>query len=179
MQEKSDEELVSEIQTGNVLAFEALVKRYQNRLVGFIYRLTKDYPLSEEIVQDALFSIYKSIDRIDTKQKFSTYLFVVAKNTAISRLRSQKKTISLTEITLAETDEIIYEKLTHNETKETIQRALSSLTSQQREVIKLYYFADLAYEEISQRLKLPLNTVRTHLRRGRESLKKILNYEND
>jgi RNA polymerase sigma-70 factor (ECF subfamily) len=179
MQKTSDEALVRQIQEGSILAFEILVKRYQTGLSHFVYRIVFDEKTAEEVVQDSFFSVYKSVDRIDTHRKFSTYLFTIAKNQAISALRSLKKTVSLEEETAIETDESIYEKLSAQERHDGIKTALGQISQHNRQIIELYYFADLSYEEIARKVKLPINTVRTRLRRGKAELQKILRYEAD
>ena len=126
---------------------------------------------AEEVVQDAFFSVYRHIDRIDTTKKFSTYLFEVAKNAAISHLRKHKATISLEDIDEISTDESIYERVSNGERREMIERALSGLSHKYQQVIRHYYFDDLSYEQISRKLGLPMNTVRTHLARAKAQLK--------
>ena len=129
-------------------------------------------------MQDALFKIYGAIDRVDTKKKFSTYLFEITKNTAISALRGKRNTIPLEAIVTASDDEAIYEQLNRKEEQERVRRAIRTLPDKYRHVIALYYFDELSYEEISKTVRLPINTVRTHLYRAKEQLKRKLHYEN-
>jgi len=174
MDDLTDEQLVSKIQTGDVLAFETIVKRYQGRLWRLVQRISRDDATSEEVVQDALFSFYRTIDRFDTRKKVSGYLFTIARNAAISRLRQAKKQVSLEEIELAEEDETLYKQLVQSEEKRKVARALRHLPEKYRSIIRLYFFSELSYGEISRKLKLPLNTVRTNLRRAKEALRKLL-----
>jgi RNA polymerase sigma-70 factor (ECF subfamily) len=171
-------ELVIAIQNGDIFAFEQLVKRYQKGLFAFAFRIVFNAGLAEEIVQDALFKIYGAIDRVDTKKKFSTYLFEITKNTAISALRGKRNTIPLEAIVTASDDEAIYEQLNRKEEQERVRRAIRTLPDKYRHVIALYYFDELSYEEISKTVRLPINTVRTHLYRAKEQLKRKLHYEN-
>lgn len=173
----SDEDLVREIQNGNIFAFEVLVKRYQQRLLAFCQRILHDEFLAEEVVQDSLFKIYTTIDRIDTSRRFSVYAFEIAKNRAISVLRRQHQNVSLEDVVLASEDASFYEQLAQAEEASKIRQAVSQLSDNYRKIIKLYYFDNLSYEEIQKVLNIPLNTVRTHLRRAREALRKILENE--
>ncbi len=173
--ERTDEALVSKIQQGDVLAFEILVKRYQRRLFSFVFRIVYDAHAAEEVVQDVLFGAYKTIHRVDTTKKFSSYLFVIAKNTAISYLRRKKHTVSLDVIEEQATDEeTFYENLVEAEQKHRVKEAMNQLEDTYSRIITLYYFDDLSYEEISRKLKLPVNTVRTHLLRAKKKLKEVL-----
>jgi RNA polymerase sigma-70 factor (ECF subfamily) len=174
MEKKTDEALVVEIQEGNILAFETLVGRYQRGLLSFVYRIVWDEKTAEEVVQDAFFSVYRSIGSIDTSKKFSTYMFTLAKNAAISALRKRKPSVKLEEMMWVEDDEPFYEKLLRDDLHESVSAAIQSLPHKYQQVIDLYYFQDLSYEEVSQKLKLPVNTVRTHLKRAKEALKKKL-----
>lgn len=163
--QKIDGELVKEIQGGNVLAFEEIVRKYQKRLIWFVTGIVHDQARAEEICQDAFFKTYQVIDRIDPSKKFSTFLFEVAKNKAIDELRKTKLEVLLT-------DAVAVEEKPADETG--IREAVEKLPKNYREPVKLYYFSDLSYEEISRKLKMPINTVRTHLRRAKKRLKQWL-----
>ncbi len=173
MNRKSDEAIIEEIKTGNVAAYEEIVKRYQRSLFSFVHHMIEDDGLCEDLVQETFIRIYKSIDRIDTSRKFSTWAFEIAKNAAISQIRGFKKSVSLNKVDI-EADENLYENIIDEHERGRIRDAVVQLGRSYRNVISLYYFEDLSYEEVSKKLKLPINTVRTHLRRGRQSLRKML-----
>ena len=162
--EKMDEILVREVQEGNILAFEEIVRRYQKRLIWFVTRIVHDQARAEEICQDAFFKTYQVIDRVDPSKKFSTFLFEIAKNKAIDEIRKTKREVPLQDIA-------VEEKLV-DETG--IREAVEKLPKAYRQPVKLYYFSDLSYQEISRKLGMPINTVRTHLRRAKERLKQWL-----
>ncbi|HEX6977059.1 MAG TPA: RNA polymerase sigma factor [Patescibacteria group bacterium] len=173
MENKSDEELVKEIQAGNVMVYEGIVKRYQRPLFVFLHHIISDPETCEDLVQETLINIYRFIERIDTSRKFSTYAFTVAKNNAFSYLRKYKRMVSLTKVDVE--DEIdLYEEIIQVHDEARIKKALTKLRKEYKDVVYLYYYEDLSYEEISKRLNIALNTVRTHLRRGKDQLKNIL-----
>lgn len=178
MYEKTDAELVIAIQQGDIFAFEELVKRYQKGLFAFAFRIVFDAAIAEDIVQEALFKVYTVIDRVDTKKKFSTYLFEITKNSAISALRAKRNTLPLEAIVTATDDEMMYEQLNRKDEQERVRRAIRKLPDKYKRVITLYYFNELSYEEISKTVRLPINTVRTHLARAKEQLKRIFHHEN-
>lgn len=175
MAESTDEELVRQIQEGQVLLFEILVRRYQKRLLNFTLRLVREEKMAEDIVQDSFLKTYQAIGRIDTDRKFSTFLFEVAKNTAFSYLRKTKLELPLLDQQLIDTHEEVSEKLDKEIEKESVNSALNQMPKNYQKVIRLYYFQDLSYEQISKNLQIPINTVRTHLRRAKDHLKKLLN----
>lgn len=177
MSVKKDEELINEIKEGDISAFEEIVRRYQQRLAVFVYRIIDNEYDSEDIVSEVLFKVYKTIDRVDTARKFSTYVYQIAKNDAISYLRGKKYNRSLEELEFIDEDESVYEQISRKENIEKVDLVIEKLGGKYKEAVKLYYFEDLSYEEIGRKLKLPVNTVRTHLRRAKESLRKYLAYE--
>lgn len=174
---KTDEELVDEIKQGEITAFEELVRRYEQRLVAFVFHIIENLQDAEDIVSEVLFKVYKTIDRVDIQRKFSSYVYQIAKNDAISYLRGKKYEISLEELEVIDSDESVYEKLAKSEDAEMVKQAIRKLEKKYQLVIKLYYFEELSYEEIGKKLALPVNTVRTHLRRAKESLRRYLIHE--
>lgn len=161
----SDEDLVRQIQDGEILVFEVLVKKYQNRLTNFANRIVFDKETAKDVVQEAFIKTYFGINKIDTRRKFSTFLFAVAKNLAIDHLRRKKHEVPLkdnfsVEMNLAD--------------EAGVRSKVAELPAKFRQPVELYYFGDLSYEEIAKKLRLPINTVRTNLRRGKEKLKWML-----
>ena len=122
--------------------------------------------VAEEVVQDTLLVVYKTIDRVDLRKKFSTWVFEIAKNKAISRLRQIKPTRSIEETDGLQEDESMYERL-------TIQDILTKLPKKYLEVITCYYFDNLKYDEIAKKMHMPINTVRTNLRRAKLVLRRL------
>lgn len=169
-----DEQLVEEVKDGNIEAFEILLKRYSGKILGFVWKILHDRYLSEETVQDSFFSLYKSIDRVDTKRKFSSYLYKIAKNKAIEKLRTKKNELTLNEKIIASGDDNIYDKIIRSEDKTSVREAVNSLEKKYKDPITLYFFENLSYNQIAERLSIPINTVRTRIKRGKEALRKRL-----
>ncbi|MBI5448872.1 sigma-70 family RNA polymerase sigma factor [Candidatus Gottesmanbacteria bacterium] len=178
MMEKRDEEYIRDVQDGDILAFENIVRRYQSRLFSFVMHLVRDPEVAQDVVQDSFVNLYKTVDRVDTKRKFSFYVFSIAKNTAFSYLRRQKKQVSLDDVAELAVDELLYEKLFDRDQAQAMERRLAELDEKYRRVITLYYYKDLSYEEISRKLRMPVNTVRTHLSRAKVFLRALISYEN-
>jgi len=177
MNQRTDNALVQSIQEGNILAYEELVKRYQKGLYVFVMRIIRDEHASSDIVQETFIKTYRHIYSIDTSKKFSTYIFEIAKNTAISYIRGRKKHVSLESIANVQEEESFIEKIYRWDLANAVHLSVSRLPKKYNRVISLYYFEDLSYEEISKKLSLPINTVRTHLARAKGQLKKDLQYE--
>lgn len=158
------------------MSYEELVRRYEGKLIRFVRRWLKDSNDVEEVVQDSLFKMYKGINKIDETRKFSSYLYAIAKNEAITKIRKKKDTLPLLEYVAGDDGEGVYEKIIREENKDLLHRSLNKLSEVQRRVIKMYFFEELSYKKIQARLGLPLNTVKTMLRRSKINLaKKIKN----
>lgn len=177
MQTATDAELILAIRKGTITAFEQLVIRYQRGVVAFAARIVRNEKTAEEIAQDAFFRVYKTIDRIDLTRKFSTYLFEITKNLAISELRKHKPNISIDAIAEIAHDETVYDHLVTREQAKSVRAAVSTLPAKYRKAIELYYFHELSYEEVGARLRMPINTVRTHLKRAKTLLAQTLIHE--
>ncbi len=174
MQKIRDEVLVAEVAEGNISAFEELVNRYQKKLLSFVFSIVWDEAAAQDVVQETFISLYKTIDRIDTAKKFSAYLFSITRNYAISYLRSRKVHAPLETAEKVAGDDNPELRLEVSDENKRVQEALNIIDHKYKQVIMLYYFDDLSYEEIASRLGVPVNTVRTHLKRAKEALRRVL-----
>lgn len=173
----TDEALVRDIQAGNISAFEPLVVRYQEKLLAFVTYIVRDAATAADIVQESFITLYKTIDRVDADKKFSSYLFSIARNNAISFLRSRKFHVPIEDALDVPASDTPEQQLDASEETRRIREALDLIDRKYKQVISLYYFDDLSYEEMSKRLHLPVNTIRTHVRRAKDALRKVLPYE--
>lgn len=171
IQARSDEELVRAVQSGDIPSFETLVRRYQHRLLYYVRRLVPMEGSCDEIVQDALFSLYQTIDRVDTTRPVKSYIYAITKNKALSFLRSHHDMVRLDDVEIADDDIDLIDTLHNEDRKLSVKRALQHISPSYRTALKLYYFDDLSYKEMSKKLHIPLNTVRTHLSRAKTALK--------
>lgn len=174
MYQTSDEALVRAVQEGDISSFETLVGRYQHKLHSFVTYLVHDPQAAQDVVQESFISLYKAIDSVDTTRKFSSYLFSIARNYAVSYLRGHVTHAPLTEAEYIPADTLPETMLMEKDERRRIERALDVIDTKYKKVISLYYFDDMSYEEMSKRLRLPVNTIRTHLRRAKNALRKVL-----
>jgi RNA polymerase sigma-70 factor (ECF subfamily) len=161
--EMDDRELLIQVKNKDQTAFANLVTRYQKKLINFTRRYV-DFEDARDIVQNTFIKIYKNLNKIDINKKFSTYLFEIAKNEAISLHRKRKREVPLNEF-IVDTGQLT--------TEDTgIRGAVEKLKDKYKQVIKLYYFDKLHYKQIAAILELPVNTIRTHLRRAKAALRR-------
>src|SRR6185436_19540166 len=179
-----DRALVTRILEGDADRFTELVKRYEKRVVNYVYRITHRYEDAHDLAQEIFVKVFVALDRYDPKYQFSTWLFRIAQNSAIDALR--KKSIAEVPISkpagddepkereFADTGVTPYRALKNKQLAAAIDKAVVELPADYRELIQLRHFAELSYEEIASMKKLPLGTVKNKLFRARNLLKEVL-----
>jgi len=176
-----DRALVARILGGDHDRFTELVRRYEKRVINYVYRIIHRYEDAHDLAQDIFVKVYLALDRYDPKYQFSTWLFRIAQNAAIDSLRKK----SLPEVPIARPSEdesqkerefadggvSPYRALKNKQLGAAIEKAVANLPPDYRELIQLRHFAELSYEEIATMKKLPLGTVKNKLFRARNLLK--------
>lgn len=176
---------IKQVLKGDKDAFAEIVDLYQNRLFQVCYRMLGNRHEAEDIAQEAFVRAYINIHTFDQKRKFSTWLYRIATNLCIDRIRKKKPDYYLdAEVKgtegldmysqIAASDELPEEELMKLELQERIQYEISRLPDKYRSAIVLKYMEELSLQEISEILDLPLGTVKTRIHRGREALRKQL-----
>lgn len=174
-----DAELVELALQGNQKAFSQLVTRYLPLVYNYLYRMTQNHEVSEEMAQEAFVKAYKNLKSFDKRRSFKPWILRIASNAAISELRKQSKVVSLNALEeegqWGEADhqpqENIDVQLDRKLSTQEVMKMLNQMDEKYRQVLLLRYQQELSYEEISQALNIPLNTVRTWIKRGMEKLK--------
>lgn len=184
---RSDEELLSEIQNGYINAFKELVEKYHSPIINFFYRLCNERNLAEDLAQEVFIKLYTHIDTFELKGRFIKYLFRIARNHWIDKLRHdapRPKTVSM-DNPLGEGEttakEYISTDVNHpssalekKEMSKIITEALDKLPQEQKMVILLSEFHGLSYEEISEVMNIPLGTVKSRIHFAISKLRSIL-----
>ncbi len=163
-----DRALVTRILGGDRDRFTELMKRYERRIVNFVYRITHRYEEAHDLAQEIFVKAYYALDRYDPKYNFSTWLFRIAQNSAIDSVRRK----TLVEVPLARPT---WED-SNKQLRAAIEQAVEELPGDYRELIQLRHYAELSYEEIATMKQLPLGTVKNKLFRARNLLKDVLDH---
>ena len=177
MNNTDDIDLVRKVRAGDILAFELLVKKYEVKLFWFLKKYTSEETLIEEVIQDSLFKLYKNIDRVKDEKGLKSYLYTIAKNQLIDRFRSEKMTLTINEEVLGDDGESLFEEIDKKDIQAKVREALVKLKEKQRRVVEMYFFEELSYKNIGKRLNMPINTIKTNIRRAKSALLKILKNE--
>lgn len=186
--EPKDAELAASAARGDQKAFGKLVNRYLPLVYNTLYRMTQNHELSEEMAQEAFLKAYNHLDSFDLERgNFKPWILRIATNATISELRKQSKVVSLNALEEAgnwgeadhQTEEDIETALERRLSSQEAMQALQKLDVKYRQVLILRYQNELSYEEIAQALNIPINTVRTWIKRGLEKLKTQVKNQED
>ena len=173
----SDEKLILRFQEGDINAYNELVKRYKDRLFNFVLRYFNNAEQAEDVVQDTLIKLYTHASYYKNIAKFSTWIFTIAKNNALTELRKNKRkqTDSLwTEdgkvIDINSKEESLESKVQNEIAIDQLNKFLDEIPENFRMAVVLRDFQELSYEEISKILKIPIGTIKSRINRGRIQL---------
>ncbi|MFC1711639.1 RNA polymerase sigma factor [Patescibacteria group bacterium] len=174
-----DEDLVVLVRTKNKEFYEELVKRYQNKLLRYAKYLLFDSREAEDVVQAAFIKAYKNLNGFNVKKKFSSWIYRIVHNEAVNIIKKikRRKNISLDKNAFLADKIKGKENIELNlEKKETIKitnKLLFKLPEKYKRPLILCFLEDKSYIEISEILRIPVNTVGTRISRGKALLKKI------
>ena len=178
-----DHELMVKIGLGDHAAFRTLVERHQNSLVGTITKMLGNDSDSEDIAQQVFIRIWKHAKRYKPDNKFTTYLYTIARNLVYneSRRRSRKKNTSSDQLEEdhhlqfpAEANQEPDNNLLESELRGTIDAAIQKLPENQRLAVILRRYENVSYEEIAVILKTSVPSVKSLLFRARTTLREHL-----
>lgn len=177
-----DSVLIGCIVQGDQKAFSQLMQRYLPSVYNYLYRMTQNHELSEEIAQEAFVKAYQNLKNFDRQRPFKPWILRIASNAAISQLRKQSRLVSLnaleeegawTEAEYQSADDMV-SQLERRLSTEEVLKALHTLDEKYRQALLLRYQQDLSYDAVAETLGIPLNTVRTWIKRGTEKLKQAV-----
>jgi RNA polymerase sigma-70 factor (ECF subfamily) len=183
-----DVQLMLRVSAGDNSAFEELVLRYQDRLVGFFFHLVHDRAAAEDLAQECFLRVYRSRERYEATARFSTWLFRIAHNLASNQKRgtvrrreiplansSDAHDFQVNEQNLAEKSALMpTRQLDSNEMRDVVRMAIEELSERQRTAVVLHKFEEMSYEEIGEVMGLGVVAVKSLLSRARGKLKEAL-----
>lgn len=178
---------IKQVIKGDQDAFGEIVEIYKNSVYQLCFRMLGNRHEAEDMAQEAFIRAFVNIKSFNQSLKFSTWLFRIATNLCIDRIRKKKPDHyldaevagieGLTMYSQIPSDTPLPEKeLESLELKEAVQKEILKLPDKYRSAIVLKYIEGLSLNEISEILDLPLGTVKTRIHRGREALRQQLRY---
>jgi RNA polymerase sigma-70 factor, ECF subfamily len=169
-----DQALIAATLAGRPDAFGELVSRYERAVYHLAVRTLHDPAEAEDAAQEAFFKAYRALGTFRPGAKFSTWIFTICYRACCDRLGKRKR-LSRDELPDRADPSAGPEMLAErNDEARRLHAAIDDLPEKYRAVITLYHIQGKQYEEIATVLNLPLGTVKTHLFRAKEQLRKAL-----
>jgi RNA polymerase sigma-70 factor, ECF subfamily len=170
----SDEDLVEAFQSGDIPAFDQLVRRWDRKIQGVIYRLIGNHDEARDLSQEAFLKAYRALGTFKKEARFSSWLYQIALNATRDRLRRRRRHTDLSlddiedrpETALRDAGPTALDLIESDDLSRAVAAAMAALPDEQREVVILKEYEGLTFPEIAEALDVPLSTVKTRLYRG-------------
>ncbi|MFO0836447.1 MAG: sigma-70 family RNA polymerase sigma factor [Phycisphaerales bacterium] len=179
MKRSEEQALIRRAAAGDRDAAGVFIRAYQNQLYAYLLRLSGRRELAEDIVQDAFVRVLTNLDRFDPRFRFSTWLFTIARRLFINAIQKHQPaydsdTVSARAGKVDRPEAPVIQEDSDAASRDQLQRALMSLSLEQREVILLFHQQDWPIWLIAEHLAMPEGTVKSHLHRGRRRLREAM-----
>lgn len=182
-----DAALMAALRAGELGAFNALVARHQRSLINYFYHLCWDRQGAEDCAQEVFLRIYSHLGSYEPQAKFTTFLFRIARNLWIDRVRTAAvhgKPLSLEapsgreggalQDRIASRAQGPVEILAREEQQQALRRAIDQLPDEQKAVVILSEIQGLKYQDIGEILGVPVGTVKSRMHTAMDRLKELL-----
>jgi len=167
--------LALRLKLGDEQAFELLFRKYYVRLCSFANKFLNDPEEAREIVQHLFAKIWENRDEIDPEDCLKAYLFKIAHNLSINRLRRKKVELKYTEVLklvyIEQQEDSVHESLLSRELEEHIALSIEKLPVKCRRVFELSRIEGLKYREIADTLNISVKTVEAQMSKAIRSLR--------
>ncbi len=175
MDKIDDQYYIQKVKAGEADAFRFLVERHKTIVFNIVLQITRSKEDTEEVAQDVFLKAYQSISNFKGDSKFSTWLYRIAYNMAISKVRKKKLPISSIEDYKLADHEIKqvyddFELIENSDKKKYLKKAIDQLSSEDSLVITLYYLNERSIDEISELADMSKSNVKVRLHRARKKM---------
>jgi RNA polymerase sigma factor (sigma-70 family) len=177
--ERSDGDLLAGVVAGELGALETLYDRYRTMAYSIAYRLTADTTAAEDVVQDAFLGVWRNAERYaEGRGSVKTWLLSIVHHRAVDAVRRRRPTVELPEREVvpppALTVPDVWAEVSGHLDADAVRTALAALPAAQRQALELAYYRGLTQQEIAERTETPLGTVKSRMRLGLLSLRRLL-----
>lgn len=186
MNQQSEQALIKRCKDGDLKAFEDLISKYETKVFNITFRMLGDYTEAEDVSQDILIKVFKSIKGFKEQSSFYTWLYRITVNECLDMIKKKKKTAAYSldapletekeemKREIEDTGESVEDKVERNELRKYLAEAMGTLSNEHKAVIVLRDIQGFSYEEIAEIVKCPPGTVKSRINRARCELKDIL-----
>jgi RNA polymerase sigma-70 factor (ECF subfamily) len=181
MTNEADLALIDRVLAGEQHLYAGLVDRYKGYTYTIAFKILQNRPEAEEAAQDAFIKAYHHLKGFNRQAKFSTWLYRIAFNTAISYKRKHRQQFQSIENTVIEYNPEAEGSLEKTDKKKYLNLAMAKLNESDRTALTLFYMQEFSLEEIAEIMSMQANTVKVRIHRARQrvgdELKNILQKE--
>lgn len=178
--ELKDEEVVILVQNGNKDAYAEILNRFEPKIKRYAYRFFRDKEEITDMVQDVFIKAYVNLQSFNPEMRFNPWIYRIAHNEFVNKIawKSLRKFVPLDSdelipLAISAPEDVMRDAVKDDE-KRVMEKYLSQLDDKYKTPIILFYYDDLSYEEISDILQIPPNTVGVRIKRGKDKLKAII-----
>ncbi len=170
-----EQELMRQVQHGDEMAFSEIVRRYKDKIVNFLWQLTRNYQVAVELSQETFMRVYFKANKYKPVAPLSSWIYTIASNLAKTEMKRSHRVMM---VSLDDENYRYFERTAAKRNPEDsglnqrIRQALDSLHPRYRIPVILKDLEGFSQEEIAQILKKPLGTIKARISRGRNYLKK-------
>ena len=173
----SDEQLMLEIKAGNMVAYDALYRKYSKKLYKFSLSILKSSEEAENTIQDVFLNLWENRHEIEKNSSIKSYVFTVTYNSAISLLRkktSEKRFIEYLKTLQHPDHESVIPQIEYDEFSAKLDQVINALPVRQKEIYLMHREEGLKYQEIAEKLNISVNTIETHMSRALKTIRERL-----
>lgn len=172
-----DEEIVQKVIQGDKDLFGELIDRYEEKLTRYVRRFTQQSDDVEDIIQIVFIKAYTNLQSFDTARSFNSWIYRIAHNESVTHLKKRGNE----KVSFIDFDTFLPHPFAKEEAdgrtlvreiRELLETSLSKISPKYREVLVLYYYDELSYQEIAEVLHIPIATVGVRIKRGKDALEK-------
>ncbi len=182
--------LMEQAKAGDGRAFDEMTRRYTEKAYSVAYQMLASHDDARDLVQDAFFEVFRTLERFNTQYRFSTWLYRILINKCINyrKREARRRMFSFSDYgtrngstgqqflvaNLPSSEKNPHEVLENDELRRSIMSALDTLSERHRTVVVLFDLEGLSHKEIAEVLQCPEGTVMSRLHHGRLKLKRVL-----
>ncbi len=171
------ETLIASVQRGDSQALKMLYEQFGQQVYSLAYAVTQNRETAEEVTQDVFLKVWNKVEKYEVGTNFRAWLLSMTRNTAIDRLRRDRK--DRDKAVLWDLELMPAPNQFTDDNIQWVQRAIfEHLSLEQREAIELAFLGGLTHEQVASKLNIPLGTIKTRIRDGLQKLRKAWREEN-
>ncbi len=184
----SDTVLLNRYLTGEKSAISELIERHSARVRSYIRMMVKDYDLAEDLFQETFIKAIKVIDdgRYTDNGRFLSWILRIAHNIVIDHFRSKKSSQTIGESeagydvlgSIKFSSEPIEDKMIHQQIASDVRRLIDFLPEEQQEVVRMRYYYDMSFKEISEQCNVSINTALGRMRYALINMRRMVKENN-